>query len=112
MTDLKITPGPWEACVGEIDGVPVGSVHGPKGSNSHAPVAMVLGQDAKANAIAIAALPDLIEAAVPIIEDLEVAEQQLVSTQSKLGSDEEEVIIAFGSVRALRAALNKAKGEA
>lgn len=61
MADFKITPGPWEGCVGEMDDVPVGSVHGPKGLNSFAPVAMVVGPDAVANARAIAALPELLD---------------------------------------------------
>lgn len=66
----NITPGPWSDHVGTFDGNPMGSVHGPKGSNEFSPVCMVAGPDAKANARAISRLPDLLEAAEKIDQEV------------------------------------------
>jgi hypothetical protein len=104
MKDWKITPGPW--FLHHVEDDDEFEIY------DNEQVGTVCGQIySVANATAIAGLPDLIEAAEPIMKELREEELRYIEDDDEL-RDYHSVRISVAELRSLRSALLKCKGEA
>jgi hypothetical protein len=114
----KMTEGPWEARfdVDETDEEQKWIVKSAANKlvNDGYIIALFGGPDAEANCRGAANLPDLIEAAEPIVQELNELEKALAKysapTQKLWNVDDSELIITLKAARTLRSALLKVKG--